>query len=174
MINVKNVFTELFSYIEPFQTEYGNQVSKPLFHLGDQSELDKVIMTADKNDVKPYPFIWYKLPNSLQENDHYIKGNFEFVIANLTEYHWLNDQRFDESFTKILYPISEKVINAFKQAGNVQLNYISDKNFWERTEYPNYGYRQGSKDQDKTEYWDALLLKVNLTINNNCIGTLKL
>ncbi|WP_438423134.1 hypothetical protein [Aquimarina macrocephali] len=173
MIKVEKIFREVFDTIPKYNIETGNQTDKLFYHLGDQDELSNVLQTRQSNGQKAYPLLWYKLPNDLFEGETRVSGDFEFILAMNTQLDWFNDQRFNFVYNNYLYPNLQLVIQAFKGANNIQLNKIdNNNNFYRRTNYPNYGkFVTGAEIPN--DYWDALLLKVNLTLTDNCMGEIK-
>lgn len=171
-LNIDDVFRPLFNEIPQYHLSTGNLSDKIFYHLGDQEELNEVLITKQHNGSKAYPLLWYNLPNTFQENDLYANGDFDFVLAVNTSLDEFNDQRFNFSFKEKLYPNLNLLIQTFRGAQNVTLNRLSggSKMYWERTEYPNYG----NATKESEDYWDALKVKVNLTISKgNCQGKIK-
>lgn len=172
MINIEEVFEEVFNTIPTYQLPIGGESDNLFYDLGDQKELDRVLITRQENGKKTYPLLWYKLPNEISENEVYARGDFEFVLATNTELDWFNDQRFENSYKHKLYPNLQLVLQAFRGADNITLNKVDNNNFYRRTNFPNYGEAVTGGKQPE-DYWDALLLKVNLTITNNCVGQIR-
>ncbi|MFL1896785.1 hypothetical protein ACJRPK_13850 [Aquimarina sp. 2-A2] len=171
-LRIHRIFRDLFATLPTYQI---NSVeSDPIFyHLGDQDELNKVLLTRQVNQQKAYPLLWYKLPNSYVEGEGVATGTFTFILATNTSADLFNDQRFETVFDTVLYPNLSLVLQAFTKANNIQLNKFNNENtYFKSTEYPDYGKLMLGTGDDPLDYWDAMSFDVNLRITDNCQGTI--
>lgn len=168
IIKIESVFAELFNTIPTYEIE-GKQTSKLFFGYGEQKALNQIITARS---IK-YPLLWYNLPNTVNMSNTGVNGVFDFVLACNTRFDYFNDQRFIKVFNRFLYPNLNLIMQSFRKANNIQLMHLKNKDFYEFTNYPNYGSPSEFNGKDKSkqvDYWDAINFKVRLSINNNCIG----
>jgi len=174
-ISVERLFYDVFDKIPTY--EVNNVTSKKItFGVGEQKELNAVLITKQKNKLPAYPLLWYKLPNrDLTGGKDYVTGIFEFVLAHNTELDWFNDQRFEKVFETVLFPNFNLVMQTFQKHNRIDLlNYGSDPNIkYGLGNYPNYGAPTSFEGKDKTkqvDFWDAIVFSVKLRIkaDNNC------
>lgn len=173
IFKVEEKLTELFNTIPVYELEPGVDSDKLFFHFGEQKALDQVLLAKQVNGQNAYPLLWYKLPNSLSANNIFVQGDFEFILAHNTKLDYFNDQRFNIVFNKVLFPNLNLVMQSLFKAKNVQINRVKGNDFYEYSNYPNYGNPttfSGKDESKQIDYWDAIWFKVNLTINNNCMG----
>ncbi len=133
-----------------------------IFGYGDAKELDTVLATKIRNSKKAYPLLWYVMPNTLKYKEDGFSGVCRFVLAHNTDSNWRNDQRFNETFEKCLYPYFEKVLDIIDSS--------SDFGFTEELSYsftnaPNYSNASLSKNL-QVDVWDAISIDVDLTFYN--------
>lgn len=165
MIIVEQIFEDLFDTI-PVLTN----TDKLSFGYGDKKELDSILITKQRNGQICYPLLWYNLPNTLDANERYVEGNFDFVIAHNTQLDWFNDQRFNINFKKILYPYFELVITALTKANGITPLYVTGNKKYKYTNYPNYGSpsaNDGGSEQQQVDAWDAIKFTVKLQISSS-------
>lgn len=159
MIKVVDIFESLFATLPEY-----NENQKPFFHYGEEKELNRIILDRQSNQQHAFPLLWYNIPSIITESTNYTEGIFEFVIAHNTKTDWDNSQRFTNVFNEILFPCLDLVIQAFKQAMGIDLNfYPSRPSFYEYTSYPNWGNVQKT-EQKIVDIADALKFKVKLRV----------
>lgn len=140
---------------------------KPIYKWGNEQHLIKQINEFSKDSKSIYPLIYQTSNQSEQDNiRNSCSTNLVFIIAcrNL-ETDLLNENRWAMSYRNILYPTVKNIETCFNMVGI----YNWDGKY-SLQEFPNYGNGTENKTVD---IWDALLFTTKITIDNNCIKTIK-
>lgn len=160
------------------------------FSWGDQFELIQWMVMKGKegsglrafqmkNDAK-YPLIWlvHTLEGRLTGDGNFFEG-IQIIIAMDTKVDWLNSTREHETM-----PILTKIANHFLSILDMDKNAsIRKRNGAHDVRFKKiYNYQEFSPERFKNvenasatfDPWDAITLKFDLSINNNCLKTLKL
>ena len=158
IVKVEQILEDTFNNIKPI-----DGVDYLSYGYGDEKDLDVILLTKSANKQRAYPLLWYMMPNSIEVVDGYAKGRFQFLLAHNTRLDWKNDQRFKESYDKVLFPWLEGVLDAFSRS-----HQITVKDGYKATNYPNYS--KSLKKTKQVDYWDAIKLEIDLMVinKNNC------
>lgn len=134
------------------------------FGYGDEFELNRWLEL--KKD-KSYPLVWLLPSEDMHENyGRELRKRCEFIIATReTRQDLFNSDREDLSFDKILYPVTENLIQGLKGS---KISRVIGKN-WKTKEYPNYSQSNKSKTID---LWDAIRLDIEVVFHN-CVECFK-
>lgn len=176
IIDVERRFTEVFETIPQYvleETPIVRNSSKLYFGFGEQKELDKILILEKSQRESFYPLLWLNFPYRTQGNRVRTTGDYNFVLATNTKTEWGNQYRFSETFRQVLYPNFDLVMQALQKSKGIQMNKVSGNYYYDLDKYPNYGVEtsfEGKSNTKQVDYWDAIKFKVNLTIDNDCIG----
>lgn len=180
MIVVEERFREIFETVPTYPLEGEPEgLSLPLVYWwGEQKELNRVLIEKQVNEENAYPLLWYIMPSQEREyRNGRIAGDFSFVLAMNTEYEWFNDQRWNSTFAKYLFPYYELIKQSLTKSGIINLFALDgNKQFFEFTKLPNYGNPTTFEGKDETkqgDFWDAILFKFRGEINDNCLQHIK-
>lgn len=131
------------------------------------------------NDSK-YPLIWMITPiEGLIISDGNIFEGLSFVVASDTRAEWLNQTREAETMP-YLVDISNYFTTILSEGKNTSIrkengtNKIRFKKVYNYQEFYPEKYRSIENSQATYDIWDAIILKFDLIINNNCLKTLQL
>jgi hypothetical protein len=143
--------------------------TKPKFHWGDRYELVKYL-EINKDDS--YPLIWLLLGiDNHTERGRLCTRECEFIIATReTDKSLMNDVRFNKSFTIVLNPLLEYILQGLN---NSSISRIVEES-WSVERRPDYteSYYKNDNDNYTIDLWDALKLTVEVEFNNHCLKTI--
>lgn len=153
------------------------------YHWGDQKELNKWIADRNAGGLFKYPLIWYILNDFCELNGWY-ETEATLVLFQSTQAEWFNPKREEESYTKLIAPLTKEVKKRLKQSLFVNVMGQYKTQFKEKDE-PNYGvdtsdektrtssdfntlkeFNSASVTTDRT---DARIIKFKLRIKAECI-----
>lgn len=166
MIVVEERMMELFSQL-PQTTSNGITYPKPVYHFGDDLELNKFILGKQEAQELVYPLIYQ---TSFEETQYpfesEVETRLEMFIAYKTETDLYNTQRWATSYRNILMPTFENIHTAFVKGNIVQSEFQYDVR-----KFPNYGADERNSTEHKTvDIIDAVRFRLNCRINNRCIN----
>lgn len=164
-----------------------NEVS---YSWGDQQELTAWILAKDneisgmrafgKANKSKYPLIFMVAPldGEILHSENYFRG-ITFIVCCDTQAEWLNSTRENKTMpmltnlaNKLIEILSKsKYSEIIKENGTPKVTYRKIYN------YPLSNVRnfaQVSKQNETIDIWDAITLKFDLKINNNCLNNLEL
>jgi len=94
----------------------------------------------------------------------------ELLLAVQTNSSMTNEQRIKETYGKVLNPLFDYVVNAFRLSCN-----INKKDEIQAVKFPHYSDEKSTGDINAGNFrWDAIKLTFDLTITNNCFKPIKL
>jgi hypothetical protein len=163
MIIVENKLKFLFSKLPPILNS--NSISfQPVFKWGDSKELS-VFLKTTKKSTSPYPLIWLVSPFAEQhKRTHVLVENMSLVLAVETNKSMLNEQRIEETYTKVLIPLFENIKELFLRS-----NIVNTSDEYNITKFYNYSGDSNTGDKNEvTDIWDAMKITFDIQINNNC------
>lgn len=160
------------------------------YSWGDKYELNQWMVMKDKeisgmrafgnvNESK-YPLIWlvHTLEGKIIPEGNLFE-NIQFIIAMDTKAEWLNSTREKETM-----PILTKIANHFIEILDMDKNAsilkkdgtrnVSYKKIYNYQEFSPEKYRSVENTSATFDPWDAITLKFDLKINNNCLKNLQL
>lgn len=141
---------------------------KPVYHFGDELELNKFILKSKKS---VYPLIWQIVkPEKDNAISKRITTDLEFFIAvQNKKTAMFNTERWETSYKNVLIPVYEDFKKAFIECGIIQSDFSFDIQ-----KMPNYSQTE-IRDKSKTiDIIDAILVKLpNSTIIDTCIKNVK-
>ena len=160
-----------------------NEVS---YSWGDQLELHQWIIAKDKEisgmrafgkeNKSKYPLIWmvHPIEGKIQFDGNLFEG-IQFVIACSTKAEWLNLTREHETMptlTKIANHFLE-ILDTNKNASIIKTDGVRNVKFRKI-----YNYQEATPEKYRTvdngnhslDIWDAIVLRFDLKINNNCLN----
>lgn len=171
------IATALGKVFEGITIPYNSVEQSVNYHYGDQKELLAWINLKTKAKKRKYPLIWYVLSN-FTEFDGWYETDATLVILQNTKLEWFNPTRQEESYTKIIDPIWQKVKILLSQNGYIEVmgNMATRYSILDE---PNYGVDPNSKDlktanakgakSATTDITDARQITFRLRIKANCI-----
>ena len=167
MIVLENRLKEIFDQLPNITV--GENSFKPTFSYGDDKDLNLYIRTTLKGK-SIYPLIWLVYPSSEEHNytSTKLKSDIKLILAvKNKDTSLLNEQRYNTTFDRILLPLLENVLKAFKGTKIAAINEDSEGYLYRIKKFPNYGDQEANAISHKTiEPWDAIRLEFNLTVNN--------
>lgn len=143
---------------------------KPIYHFGDNIELNQFITARKQQGTAVYPLIYQTSYTETQlAKQRYVQVQLEIFIATATETSLFNTERWATSYQNILMPTFENIHTAFIKSGIMASEWEYEVN-----KFPNYGNPERDGDEHKTvDIIDALQFRLNCVINDNCIRTFK-
>lgn len=157
-----------------------NEVS---YSWGDQQELTQWILAKDneiggmrafgKMNKSKYPLIFMNTPldGEVLFQENLFKG-ISFVICCKTEAEWLNSTR-EVKTMPMLTNIANRFIEVISTSKYAEI--IKENGSPKVTFKKVYNYSvSGTKENETIDIWDAVSLKFDLKINNNCLNNLEL
>jgi len=161
MIVVEEKLTELFEQL-PLIDGF-----MPVYKWGNEFHLQQQLAIYSKANTSPYPLIYQTSNLSRQKTfDNNCEAKLSLILAcQNTEVSLTNEERWAMSYRKVLYPLLRNIEICLSSSGNIIWDgeYIME-------EFPNYG---NGKDEFTLDVWDALLIKLTITINDGCIQKIK-
>ena len=167
----------LFPYIikdlvEEIRAEYDEDGIVPVFEFGTYLELTKQVAIKNINDQTKYPLIW--LVWEANENRKKFEATNQYQISprificNYTNSNYSSEERYDNNFVSILFPIWDMFIRYLKFN-----KFISTQNTfnYETFEHLFWGETLGFEKKKNVMFdtLDALEIKFeNLTVNKIC------
>lgn len=132
------------------QYEYDDQLitSDVKFHYGSQIELNNWIALNNSNNLENFPLIWY-VQDKYTDFQGKKKTFSRLILFMSTEPFWMNDTRTMETYTKVLEPLYDKVVNRLLEHPHVRVYAQRPYEKFEVLDEPNYGVGLGDK-QDFT------------------------
>lgn len=163
MIVVEERLKEVLKDLPLVVTDYDGEPTEfqHRFDWGTKEDLN-ILLQQEK---QVYPLIW--LETGFTE-DHDTEADEVSVSVSLKiatyglDTSLLNQERLNLTFKEILIPTLNNVVKAFKRSNIVNL----DGPDFTITKFYNYG--TGSSTET-TDIWDAIMLDIDLIINNDCI-----
>lgn len=173
------------------QNDFSEVSTKEIsYSWGDKYELNQWIVMKDKEisgkrafgkkNQSKYPLIWLITPlEGIITAEGNLFENLQFIIAMNTKAEWLNTTREKETM-----PILTKISNTFlsildrdknasiiKKDGEIKVKF---KKVYNYQEVNSESFRSSENSNQTLDIWDAIVLKFDLIINNNCLKTLQL
>lgn len=164
MIVVEERLRDLFDLIPEIQIKTGVS-KKPSFSWGDKVELNRYL---DKYKSSSYPLIWL-LPSedTFNHSSNLTDRNIVLILATLeTRDELFNAQRFAGSYSQVLNPLTNYIIQAFESSNITRITSTDIKILKE----PNYSDNGKHGAIDK---WDAVRISLDVEFNNSCLKPIK-
>lgn len=96
------------------------------YHFGHHQEVMRILTEKDGDPSRPgkYPLIWLVTPFTERNDrpDKYASADLHFVIANDTQAGYSMEERRDNVFIPILYPVMQHLLNQFTKNKSFQVN----------------------------------------------------
>ena len=160
------------------------------YSWGDKYELNQWIIMKDKEisgkrafgkqNRSKYPLIWLIHPLEGEvTSDGNLFDDLQIIVAMDTKAEWLNSTREKETMP-ILTNIANYFLDVLDQDKNAS---IIKKNGERKVRYKKvYNYQEPNAERFRsaensnatTDIWDAITLKFDLKINNNCLKNIQL
>lgn len=170
-IIVEKRLAEIFEYMPSMKMNEADTTSYDVtFGYGSAKELNAFLKSKENESVHPYPLIWLLYPLVEKHNKtEVILERANFILAVNNKAVMLNEQRINETYTKVLMPLYDNMRKCLKRANISNLN-----EELELTKFPNYGSTPNQEEHVTTDVWDALKVVLNVRINNVCLKAIKL
>lgn len=170
MIVIEDKLTQIFSYIPKMRHISGDGLFDVTFSYGDKKALNAFLKNV-KNGASPYPLIWLLYPYKEKHLTNKVNvEKMELILAVQTNSSMTSEQRIKETYSKVLNPLFDYVINAFRLSSNV-----NNSEEVEVIKFPNYSDDQSTGDTSAGSFkWDAIKLTLDITITNKCFKPIKL
>tara|TARA_R110002020_G_scaffold453632_1_gene668616 strand:- start:12623 stop:13132 length:510 start_codon:yes stop_codon:yes gene_type:complete len=164
MIVAEHSIRSIVSQIPEVQIR-DNLSLNPVFHWGDEKELNRFIELKKENS---YPLIWLLPSRDEFEGSrfqHLIKECSFIVATRETRTDLFNDQRYIRSFDLVLNPLVEYLVKGLTSSN------ISEIQEQEYSLFKHPNYSADSDDNATIDIWDAIELniKVKFKDNINCL-----
>jgi hypothetical protein len=140
-----------------------------LYHYGSENELVKVFSA---NAVK-YPIVWLVMPiegantESLYKKE--LNTTLRVILATSSQKEWFNDRRNEETYKKVLVPLSDKVVKAINDFKFIDITSrevkIQKLHNYHRTDL---GTRNDPQKRTALDYWDVIILEFDARIKKIC------
>jgi len=165
MVKVEERLDEMFTYLPAMAGINSEGSFNPTFGYGDGIELN-AFLKGKQNSESPYPLIWLLYPYSEQHSEHFVdvKG-MVLVLAVQSNASMQNRERLKTTFNQLLIPLYDNISLLFKRASITNLNWD-----YEVQKHPNYS---DGGDSAGTFLWDALRMKFDIRITDDCLKAIK-
>jgi hypothetical protein len=142
---------------------YGWYNLEPYYYYGNKNEIERLLDFKGKafnqeNRIK-YPAIILEQPFREVPTNGFNKCTLRILIVTGSNSTDTYEQRYNNSFKTILYPLHDSLISAFKKASNVASYEVLDK-----TDRPFFT----EAALVSSDYWDVIDLRIETTLINNC------
>lgn len=167
-IVVEDRFEEMFSYLPDMRNPSSNssETFKVIFGYGDGKQLN--FFLKERSSFVNYPLIWLLYPYKENHFKKYVDlENVSLILAVESTSGISNKERINETFTKILSPLFNNVVELFTKS-----NIISVTEPYQAIKYANYGEINALRTKEESlsvDIWDAIKVTFNCRINNNCL-----
>lgn len=139
---------------------------KPVYHYGEGKELNAFLIGKQKEGKAAYPLVYQ---TSYRSNFNRIRNEvetqWEAVLATATKTEVYNTQREATTYKNVLYPLLENLEWVMRNSNAIRSNYEWDVELW-----PNYSETKRMDKHGFVDVVDALVIRTNLIITNDCIN----
>lgn len=162
MTLVESRLKELFPTL-PNITDIDSVEHKPKFDFGTEEDLH--VFINDNRDAKTntYPLIWIQTPFTTNGKEPKLGCKLKLILAVNSNSKLTNSERLEISFKTILVPLFENVIKAFNRCGFITLRNRENE---KRTNFFNYGVKQGETESQATDIWDAIKFECEIEMSD--------
>jgi len=153
------------------------------YHYGDQKELNAWIKNMTSGGVRKYPLVWYIL-NDFTELNGWYETEARVIVFQNTMSEWFNPKRQEESYTKIIEPVTKEIEKRLTQSGYVEIPSRDLKTRFIKKDEPNYGVDTNNENLTSSDFKstksygtqsiatdivDARLIRFPLRIKAECL-----
>jgi hypothetical protein len=158
---------EIFNYLPDVSVASGNFT--PVFKVGDDAELIAFFKQAES--LSKYPLLWLMQPFEEEHNFNLTKVDVDlsFILAVETAPDLLHSERLEKTFKPVLLPFANNVVEILRVSNTTSFSNPKVR----ITKFTNQSIAEELGvvgDQARfIDLWDAIQLKLSLTINDNCL-----
>ena len=173
MINHNELLRTLFE--QTISVKYQGTDWAANYSEADLHQLWKVLQSSKQK----YPLIWlqtgYSVRQDIRGQKTYLE-NLRFFFITLGSTNDFYKKRFVDTFQEVLYPLLDGFLDKIKKARGVSFsreqyifttlpfNDVSQLQY----RYSDYGNKVESQTTTLPDIWDAIVLDVSLTLDNEC------
>lgn len=121
------------------------------YHYGDQKELNAWIKNMTSANARKYPLVWYVL-NDFTELNGWYETDARVIVFQNTQSEWFNPKRQEESYTKIIQPVTKEIEKRLTQSGYVEINSRDLKTRFIKKDEPNYGVDTNDENVKSSDF----------------------
>jgi len=177
------IATALGALFDGMTIRYNNTDVTVNYHYGDQKELNAWIKNMTNADVRKYPLVWYIL-NDFTELNGWYETEARVIVFQNTLSEWFNPKRQEESYTKIIEPVTKEIEKRLTQSGYVEIRSRDLKTRFIKKDEPNYGVDTNNENLTSSDFKstksygtksistdivDARLIRFPLRIKAECL-----